>query len=185
MAGSHDACLSTSNDIETEPGNTVGPVAQGLNTRFGSYQGNVNINDHPPDVVVTENTVAITEGTTQPGDLNYNYDDYEYNKSIGNYDYTPVEQGGVGVFDRRILRVPIANCDGTVNGQGTIESENVLSFGCFYLLQKVQQKGNEAEIYSQFVSDCGAEGVPGPEPSGTGPGVYKIILHKDPDSIDS
>jgi len=179
MAGDWDACLSADGDIETEPGNTIGPVAQGLNTRFGDYNGPVNSTDHPPDVIVTENTVAITETSTADS-LNYNYNGFESDKAAGNYDYQP-RPDGIGVFDRRILRVPIGDCDGTTNGQGTVSS---LGFGCFFLLQKVKQKGNEAEVYSQFIQDCGAEGIPGSAPN-NGPGVYKIVLHKDPDSNDS
>ncbi|AZT83228.1 hypothetical protein EHN06_06515 [Marinobacter sp. NP-4(2019)] len=38
-AGKYDACLATDDDIETEPGNTVGPFVQGINTRLGIYKG--------------------------------------------------------------------------------------------------------------------------------------------------
>ncbi|NKB99031.1 MAG: hypothetical protein GKR90_11150 [Pseudomonadales bacterium] len=60
FAGEYGGCLTISNDIETEPGNTVGPVAQGLNTRLGVYSGPMRqggVTQYPPD-----------EHIDQPGD---------------------------------------------------------------------------------------------------------------------
>ncbi len=52
MAGSYDACASTDETVETEPGVTAGPTSQGFNTRFGVYNGPVSPADYPPDWVV-------------------------------------------------------------------------------------------------------------------------------------
>ena len=41
MAGGYAGCLTTGELIPTEPGNTVGPVVQGINTRFGSYAADI------------------------------------------------------------------------------------------------------------------------------------------------
>jgi hypothetical protein len=60
----------------------------------------------------------------------------------------------------------------------------VLGFGCFFLLQEAQQKGNESHVYGQFIEDCIAGGMPGPAP-GDGPGLYIIQLYKDPDSPEA
>jgi Flp pilus assembly protein TadG len=38
LAGGATACVSDGDTLDTEPGNTIGPVAQGMNTRFGVYQ---------------------------------------------------------------------------------------------------------------------------------------------------
>ena len=52
MAGSYDACATTDQTVETEPGVTAGPTSQGFNTRFGVYAGPISPYDYPPDVVV-------------------------------------------------------------------------------------------------------------------------------------
>ena len=39
LAGDFGACLSLDEEINTEPGNSVGPVVQGINTRLGVYSG--------------------------------------------------------------------------------------------------------------------------------------------------
>jgi hypothetical protein len=60
----------------------------------------------------------------------------------------------------------------------------LLGFGCFYLLQEAQQKGNESYIFGQFLEDCRAGGMPGPAPT-TVPGPYIIQLYRDFASTDS
>ena len=51
MAGTFDACLAGGSTIETQTGNEAGPVAQGLNTRFGEYNGPMNGTEaqYPPE----------------------------------------------------------------------------------------------------------------------------------------
>lgn len=61
LAGEYNACLNTNEPIPTEPGNTVGPVAQGLNTRFGQYSGaGLNADDYPGDLITTYPHPEIT-----------------------------------------------------------------------------------------------------------------------------
>ena len=60
----------------------------------------------------------------------------------------------------------------------------MLGFGCYFLLQPVEQKGNEASIYGQFLQGCTASGAPGPAPT-AGSDPYIIQLYKDPASGDS
>ncbi len=90
MAGGFDGCIAAGESIQTEPGNTVGPVVQGFNTRFGSYSGPMNgtQSTYPPDVVaqqpvprldydrttdtITQNGVPITDASQ----IDFNYDDY-------------------------------------------------------------------------------------------------------------
>lgn len=192
MAGSYGGCMSEENEIETEPGNTVGPVVQGLNTRFGKYTGPMNGSQYlyPPDVVVTENSVEIEfddQGglQTESSDLDFTYATYQQKTSSGEFDYTPAP-AGPGHFQRRLLAVPIGNCSVTTSGHGYVP---LLGYGCFFLLQKVKQKGNESHVYGQFIEGCRARGTPGPEPGGgggtAGAGPYVIQLYEDPDSIDS
>ena len=191
MAGDHAACISAEEDIETEPGNTVGPVAQGLNTRFGQYNGPMNGNRHlyPPDVVVEENTVEIQRDedgqvTTTPDELNFSHDDYAQRVFDGLYDNDPAP-GGPGRYERRVMALPIGDCTDTVNGHGFVP---LLGYGCFFLLQTVRQQGNEAEVYGQFIEDCRISGTPGPQPGGGptgGNGPHVIQLYEDPGSTDS
>ena len=182
--------------METEPGNTAGPTAQGLNTRFGIYQGGgVNPTDHPPDVVTQQTTppldlvevgggvceirqgnTTVTEGT----DLNFNHADYVTRIAAANYDNQPLP-GGIGAFLRREVAVPIVDCSGGAQGQSTLP---MLGFGCMFLLQTVQGGGQNNEIFGEMLETCSVGGKPGPAP-GAGPGPFVIQLYRDPDSTDS
>jgi hypothetical protein len=188
MAGSYGGCLASGESIETEPGNTVGPSVQGLNTRFGIYTGPVSSEDYPPDVVTDQPNPQLsyddaTDSVMQNGNavdeqsLDYGWDQYQSDVANGSFDYPPP----TGVFERRVLALPMANCDGATSGQSSLE---VVGFGCYFLLQQVQQQGNEAQIFGQFIQGCNAGGVPGPNPV-SGPDPYLIQLYKDPDSQDS
>jgi len=165
MAGSFENCISTSEPIETEPGNTVGPVAQGINTRFGIYNG-----PYGPD----ERDIYKPDLVSDLQAPDHYYSDYKAAYNAASYDHPD------GEAERRVVAVPIGNCTGTTNGQGSVD---ILGLGCFFLTQPAEQNG-EQRIYGQFVSGCKASGVPGPDPV-TGPGPYIIQLYKDPDSVDT
>jgi Flp pilus assembly protein TadG len=191
MAGNYAGCVSSTDTVPTEPGNTVGPVVQGLNTRFGEYLGPMagTESDYPPDVVVQEPNPPLTYDSStdtiyygsepvdgDPDPHYYGYDDYEAAVKAGTYDYTPQEQGGVGVYGRRTLAVSVGDCTNTTNGQGDVP---VLGFLCYHLIQPAVQKGNESDVYGQFIDEgCQITGRPGPTP-GSGPGPYIIQLYKD------
>lgn len=188
IAGNYDGCVSGGESVETEPGNTVGPTVQGLNTRFGEYTGAMTSDLYPPDVVVDEPSPQLTydDGTdsvmqngTAVDDqtIDYGWEQYQFDVSNDMLDFPPP----TGVYDRRVLALPIARCDGTAGGQSTLD---VVGFGCYFLLQTVAQKGNEAQIFGQFIEGCTAGGMPGPNPV-SGPDPYLIQLYKDPDSEDS
>jgi hypothetical protein len=191
MAGNYDGCASGGDVVETEPGNTVGPVVHGLNTRFGSYSGPMagTSSTYPPDVVTEQpspllsydsTSDTIYEGSTPvltDADLSYNYDDYGTDIEAENFDYLPP----IGHYQRREVAIPIGDCTATTNGAGDVP---VLGFGCYFLLQEAQQKGNESHVFGQFVENCSAGGVPGPAPVDS-PGLYIIQLYKDPDSPDA
>ena len=199
MGGSYAACTTSGNSVQTQTGNEAGPVAQGLNTRFGKYSGPVTEAQYPPDVITTNDSPVLTvdsngnvwQGSTQITSSNinnngspnvYSYQDYlrdEANAST--YTYQPVTSGGPGVFNRRILSVPVGNCTGTANGSSTVP---VMGFACFYLLQPVTQQGSSDYVIGQFVGNCDVNGNPGPNPV-TGPGPYIIQLYHDPGSGDS
>lgn len=192
LAGNYDACLDVSGSVETQPGNAVGPVAQGLNTRLGEYSGPMSgeQSTYPPDVVTQQvsprlgydsATGAVTyqgQPITDPENTSYfNATDYEERIEREDYDNQP-QPNGPGVFGRRVLAVPVGDCSTTTNGQGTVP---VLGSMCFHLLQEAAQQGNEAHVYGEFTgTGCGITGTPGPAPV-TGPGPYIIQLYKDPD----
>jgi len=197
MAGDFAGCLTSGDSIPTEPGNTVGPVVQGLNTRLGLYSGPMNgsQSEYPPDVVVEapdplleyecpaagdDSDLICLNGVPLQNDASdpdfYSYDEYTASVAGGNYDNYPLEEGGSGVFGRRTLALPIGDCTNATNGQGDVP---LLGFLCYHLLQPAQQKGNESHVYGEFIGDgCRINGRPGPAP-GTGPGPYVIQLYKD------
>jgi len=196
LAGAYEACIDPGSTITTKPGNNVGPTAQGLNTRFGDYQGGgMNQATFPPDFVTTEpirpveeddgivvfadNGVEVTSANFQ--ELGFTYDDYVARSQGGPHDFP----APTGRPERRVMAVPFVNCTSAVNGHGTLP---VVGLGCFYLLQRVVQQGTENFVYGEYIGQCVADGTPGPEPDPdpeAGPGIYKIVLHNDPLSPDS
>jgi hypothetical protein len=196
MAGSYDSCVDGSGNVETQTGNVVGPVTQGLNTRFGEYSGGgVNPTDHPPDVVTTEpsptlqatdnpdGSVTVTQGgqvVQQSSQIDLSFDDYTDRVRSENYDNQPMPDGP-GAAERRVLTIPIADCSGSNNGNSTLP---VMGFGCYFLLQKAEQKGNDNYVYGEFIDGCLGDGNPGPEPNNAF-GPYRIQLYDDVGSADS
>ena len=196
MAGSYDACATTDESVETEPGVTAGPTEQGFNTRFGDYSGPVSPYDYPPDVVthevdppldtypdpgtgedvITWGGAVVQMAADIPG---YDYAEYVSRTTGGMHDYPPGGSPG-GVEWRRVMALPVADCSGDETGQSTLDVEG---FACFFMLQRIGG-GPEKNIYGQFVDGCLAGGAAGPNP-GSGPGPYLIQLYKDPDSGDS
>lgn len=193
LAGGYEECIDPSGSVETQPGNVVGPVTQGLNTRFGQYQGPVNSNDYPPDKVTTspnpgldvgadDQTVVFANNQQAVGhidELNFSFNDYEARLANGPVNFPN------GKPQRRVLAVPFVDCSEGCTGQCTMP---VVGLGCFFLLQPAVQKGNKNYVFGEYLGDCGAGGTPGPEPDPDplgGPGIYKIVLHNDPGSPDS
>jgi hypothetical protein len=78
------------------------------------------------------------------------------------------------------MAMPVADCSGDETGQSTLQVEG---FACFFMLQPILG-GPDKEIFGQFVDDCVATGVPGPEPGDEGL-TFVIQLYDDPDSDDS
>lgn len=187
LAGSYTGCTSTGSTVTTETGNETGPTSQGINTRFGEYQGGqISEAADPPDVLTTQQSPRLGVGSGGPpypvtGTISYSYEQYVSNEgSPATYNYQPAPTGP-GVFNRRVLQVPVGDCSGTGNGKTSVP---VLGFACFFLLQDETAKGNADYIIGEFEGDCTVDGTPGPAPV-TGPGPYIIQLYKDPSSGDS
>ena len=191
--------------VDPEPGNVVGAVAQGINTRFGQYVGALGRGraQYPPDVITTPspNTpLSSPDGTTVMygstpitgpsgvgiSGVGYSRVNYLADLEANPPNYTnpppdPNGGGGDGRFDRRVVTIPIVDCSNPVGGtSGTLP---VKGFGAFFLLQPVVHGGgNDGWIFAQFLGEGEVSGAPGPT-GGIGP--YKIVLHNDPDSPDS
>ncbi|HEX9004686.1 MAG TPA: pilus assembly protein TadG-related protein [Blastocatellia bacterium] len=115
-------------EVDTKPGQTAGPVRQGINTRFDEYgSGHVNPTDHPPDT-------NIKDGIT--------YAQYRDGTST----QAPVHPG---VDGRRIVIVPIINQDEFDQGRGEVRFNR---FGLFFLRNKVGN-GNGGDLQAEYISD--------------------------------
>ena len=179
LAGEFSSCLTIGETATTEPGNTVGPVSQGLLTRWGQYQGQLNSDEHPPDVITTETPGFNINNPEATND--FWYDDYKAASEGGPYDNVPRELGGPGAFNKRVLTVPVGNCTGTVNGSGEVE---IYGAACMFLPHRPTHQGNTQNVYGQFIGECEGDGdipefPPGP---GVGTGIYRINLYKNPDN---
>lgn len=192
-----DQCLTSGEPVKTEPGNTVGPVAQGLNTRFGVYDGPVSAAACPPDLVTSFSTPRMTynePNVVHQNQLVQSSDGDLYTANTALLDYNDWRQsiancpGGCeanGVFERRVLKIVVGNCDGASGGQTSVP---VLGYGCFFLVQTVSQQGNQAQIFGQFVTDCAGDSVPGPVLDDVGPKIiqlYKTYITPTTPSPDS
>ncbi|MGR5407982.1 pilus assembly protein TadG-related protein [Vibrio sp. PNB22_8_1] len=170
LAGGYNGCAAIGDTVITKPGNSVGPVAQGLNTRLNDFSGPIQ-NDGTvlPDVYVKEATLTKTNDVIETSDFYF-------------ADYVTCKDGGCdgtyptnGVAERRILRIPIVDC--TADSTGKTEFD-VLGLGCFFLLQRVDNSG-QADVYGQFLEECIIKnGSTGINPTNNGP--YRIQLYKDP-----
>ncbi|ROV60105.1 hypothetical protein EGH82_10510 [Vibrio ponticus] len=175
LSGAYNGCATLGENVTTKPGNSVGPVAQGLNTRLNQYQGPVD-GSVPPDKYVKQPATKAQPGEEYAGDFYYS----NYVQQLascqgggGNCDqgsYLP-DSGSNG---RRVLRIPIVDC----TDAGGKTDFDVLGFGCFFLLQAVEQSG-QGSVFGQFLYDCMINnGSTGLEPEDAG--LYRIQLYKDP-----
>ena len=198
LAGGGEICRNVGQNVQTSPGNMVGPTSQGLNTRFGIYNGPVSASNYPPDLVTTSSNPAIVydDSVTPP---QVKYQGQTVTSSDGNltaggnaiYDYNDWRASvaacvagsgsgcqGNGVFERRMLKIVVGDCTGKLSGSTSIP---VLGFGCYYVVQPMNNGGTEAQIFGQFVKECEGDNVASPTPSDdSGPQIiqlYKTYLN--------
>ncbi|WP_234976341.1 pilus assembly protein TadG-related protein [Vibrio quintilis] len=183
LAGGYTGCLAIGDTVTTKPGNTVGPVGQGLNTRFGVYGGGgVNSSDYPPDIYVKEPDTLATldnDGNVVYTDT-WGYDDYEL--EAPNCSGADCYLNSGGEPNRRMLSVPIVDCSGASGGTTTLQVE---ALGCFFLLQQAptSNSGKQA-VFGEYVEECSVtNSSSGNVSSGEGP--YRIVLYDDPLSEES
>ena len=155
LAGGFQGCADLGGTVISEPGNKTGPTSQGLNTRFGIYQGGgVNATDYPPDLVTTSPmTFAQYSAVYENGG--------------------PFVSGGQE--ERRVMAIPIADCSGVQNGRSDFP---VLELGCYFIRQSISPGGQESYIVGELIENCNASGTPGGNPALGGP--ERIILYDDP-----
>ncbi|MDC5823068.1 Tad domain-containing protein [Vibrio europaeus] len=177
--------------VTTKPGNTVGPVGQGLNTRFGSYSGGgVTADDYPSDVYVrepdtsptTDNDGNVTyDDTSGAGGQPWGYSDYKsaLPDCTGDSDCRIASGGQI---NRRTLVLPVVDCSGATGGSTSFE---VTALACFFLLQQAPtSNGSKDPVYGEFIEDCSVlSGPPGQNSDSDGP--YRIVLYKDPNGDES
>jgi hypothetical protein len=202
MAGESNivkTCFDNSPDNEsvpTEPGNTVGPVAQGLNTRLGFWKGPVNTTDHPRDTNICQGQkIEINDDGTLEDDatlkaysaLLYNSDNDSGTASCTAPGISPfnlavndITTSNLASSGRRVMNVVITKCDGKTNGSNNLD---FLGVGCFFLTQEVEQTGN-GYVLGEFIHDCSGGGDATLEPVDN-PGPYKMVLYHVPGSTDS
>ncbi len=190
LAGDTEECITVGDLVTTETGKGTGPVAQGLNTRFDGGKPDEGITS---DKYIEESNVTYDNYQQQYQDAE---DPAVDNDAFYYADYVEglaACTGGPGACksqyyradgktDRRVLRVPIVRCDEAPKKGGKMDLE-VLGLGCFFVTQEVQNKGNESEIFGQFLEDCTVKNASsGVDPDEDGVGPYKIVLYKDPSS---
>ncbi|WP_057830563.1 TadE/TadG family type IV pilus assembly protein [Colwellia sp. TT2012] len=204
MAGEDNitkTCFATGTDnasVPTEPGNNVGPVAQGLNTRMGKWNGPVNATDHPRDENICQGLKIEIEddGSLEASALTKAYRATWYindNKNIAlscqappagltiNPQEPDFSRQSLASAERRIMNVVISKCDGKINGANNLD---FLGVACFFLTQEVEHKGQESYVIGEFLYDCSGGGDATLEPVDT-PGPYKMVLYHVPGSTDS
>lgn len=190
LAGGVEQCNSVGEAVETEPGNTVGPVAQGFNTRFGQYAGAManSASEYPADLVTDHSAPLMTynDSTAQAeyqGETVISSDGNLSTASAALLDYNDWQQRVAdcpngcrsdGVFERRMLKIVLGDCTGSSGGQTSVP---VLGFGCFFLVQPLPNgAGNEAQIFGQFISECEGDNVPDIDPvDDSGPQIIQLF----------
>ncbi|NIY82703.1 pilus assembly protein TadG-related protein [Vibrio hepatarius] len=182
FAGATENCITVGQNVDTETGKGTGPVAQGINTRFGDFTGpteegeTVKSDKYIEESNVTESNYEDIYQNNKPGA--FYYADYyqKLNSCIEGNSCDSQYYDADGLEGRRLLQIPIIDCSASTGGN---QAMPVLGFGCFFLTQKVKQKGNESEVIGQFLHDCGINnGSTGIDPSDNG--LFRIQLYKDP-----
>ncbi|MCL9781444.1 pilus assembly protein TadG-related protein [Vibrio sp. S4M6] len=185
LAGNYSGCVTVGETVTTKPGNNVGPVGQGLNTRFDVYSGGgLTADDFPSDIYVKEpDTPAVLE----------NDDSITYTDGWSYSDYIAEAPGcegdsncrisSGGKINRRVVQVPIVDCSGASGGTTSLTVEAI---GCFFLLQQAPtNNGSKQPVFGEYIEQCyvpnGAFGNSG----GQTEGPFRVVLYDDPLSTRS
>ncbi|MCL1048202.1 pilus assembly protein TadG-related protein [Shewanella abyssi] len=199
---SPDECVGEGLIATTKTGNTVGPAAQGMNTRFGVWgQAGTNSVDNPRDTNICEGTpVTIGElqaeldGVPVVDEQGHPVMETVITDSINAYSWaqydsdnrSPVEACATtdnehAITGRRELSVVVGVCDPNENGSYDID---IMGTACFFLTQQVGGNGQSSYIVGEFLNVCKNTGTASLEPNFVG-NSSTIVLYWDPDSPDS
>jgi Flp pilus assembly protein TadG len=205
-------CLgNTPTKVGTNPGAMTGPTADGLNTRFGIYSGDLKNSqaDYPGDSNQTCYSLATNDITSHDNYLSGapGIDDPNSKGKSSQFCDTN-KAGGTPGNGRRELVVPIVDCDGThggvTPGNGNTEV-SVLDIGCLFLDVPADDASlkeycvspsddvangvtncadNKQDISARLIEKCSVSGFS----SNTRPTTFKlktVQLYKNPGSNDS
>jgi hypothetical protein len=204
LAGAADKfCVTSGSTVTTLPGNTVGPVAMGLNARFAdANSGSLRRSDIPPDLVridpvansngrdgdITGGYTAYPDAYSALPDDVYTHDKYENDLNdcqadAANNTAKCATNGSIG---RRVISVSMVDCSADdVSGVADLP---VLGFGCFFLPQSLTLAGNAGNtvIYGELIEACDGEGdfTGDPQSNGDDSAIVDFVLYKDPGDGD-
>ncbi|MBV0933491.1 Tad domain-containing protein [Marinobacterium weihaiense] len=211
LAGAATHSVTVGEMESTKPGNSTGPVEEGINTRFGDASKKYDVPADPVTETWCENSCqnvdspALKENNPYPLYVEENDDGSRSIKREGSpepdrYDdivdfatYAEAEKNescnsenpDAGCW-RRVVALPIGQCSTATSGAHDVP---IYGVGCFFLTQKVLKNGNESEIYGQFVGGeapgCSSNGRFSDDSDPAGPLPTKIVLFRDFGSEDS
>jgi len=148
-------CLHPGDIIGSEPGNKTGPVKQGLNSRFGDYQGGgISYTDAPPDTNVKE---GITYSQYRSGLA-------QYAESSGYNNAQPF---------RRVIIIPIIEKDEFDHGRD--DTIKIHDLAPFFLINKIPN--GQGDIVAEYIGTGYQTGQAYYDPTVTynGSGRVKVI----------
>lgn len=152
MATGVNWCIQAGQVVKTKPGVTSGAIRQGINTRFGIYNGGLDPAEAPADSNVMENIKHSEYGTK-----------------------IQKPKGQDGVAGRRVVFIPITK-EAPGGGRDTVVVDR---FGVFFLQTSVGG-GSGGELKAEYITTTAFAGnssfVPGagvPNPSLAVPVLYR------------
>jgi Flp pilus assembly protein TadG len=158
LANGVQADVGVGDEVSTKPGVSAGAVRQGLNTRFGIYQGPVDPSVSPPDM-------NVKEGIT--------YQQYLDSQQAGGQSGPNFQapNQGTGIWGRRVVLIPIIKQSEFGNGRGTVQ---IFRIGAFFLRTSVGG-GNGGDIQAEYIGLRTPVGAGGYNPNG-GPGMQELAV---------
>jgi hypothetical protein len=129
-------------DTDTKPGETAGPVQDGLNVRFDDYKG------------------AVKYSESTPPDLNV-YDGIKYSDYVKGTPFKGPVDGHVGQPERRVLKIPVIEQREFDAGRDVVK---VKGLSGFFMQEPVGKKKN-GDIKVEYVGGD-VTGITGLDPSG-------------------
>ncbi|MCW8334177.1 TadE/TadG family type IV pilus assembly protein [Vibrio paucivorans] len=184
LVGKNTVVVSIDEEIDSESGNAVGATAS-IDSRFDG--ATIDGVYYPPDLITTEPSPEITTDNIEDHNDStaldkWTYDEYVIDTNACLNDQDCISENGSAW--RRVLPVPILDCDSASKSGGKIEF-TVTSIGCFFMSQRYEsstyqgQSGHQS-IFGEFIESCTV--VDGGA-SDTDTGVSRIVLFKDPTSV--